>query len=84
VPYMWLGRSWMDRGNHKEARRLISGAIQYDPWNPRYRFAYLATFLSPSLLTKTKKLYGRFRNTTSSKNKISGDTTAGNPAGIRQ
>jgi glycosyltransferase involved in cell wall biosynthesis len=84
VPYMWLGRSWMDRGNHKEARRLISGAIQYDPWNPRYRFAYLATFLSPSLLAKVKNLYSRFRNATSSKNKVSGDSTAGNAAGIRQ
>jgi glycosyltransferase involved in cell wall biosynthesis len=84
VPYMWLGRSWMDRGNHKEARRLISGAIQYNPWSPRYRFAYLATFLSPSLLAKVKKLYSKFRHATSSKNKISSDTTAGNPAGIEQ
>jgi hypothetical protein len=74
----------MDRGNHKEARRLISGAIQYDPWNPRYRFAYLATFLSPSLLAKVKNLYSRFRNAASSKNKVSRDSAAGNAAGIQQ
>jgi len=60
VPYMWLGRSLMDRGDHVEARRLISGAMQYDPWNPRYRLAYLATFLSPSRLTAAKKVYHRF------------------------
>jgi len=84
VPYMWLGRSWMDRGNRVEARRLISGAMQYNPWNPRYRFAYLATFLSPSLLAKVKNLYSRFRNPGTSKSKLSGDGTARNEAGSQQ
>jgi len=80
VPYMWLGRSWMDRGDHLQARRLIAGAVQYDPWKLRYRFAYLATFLSPSLLKKVKSLYSELRATSPSKSehKVSSEGSTGN------
>jgi glycosyltransferase involved in cell wall biosynthesis len=59
--YMWLGRSWLDRGNHAAARKLISGALQYSPRNPRYRLAYFATFLSPSQVSKATEFYRKLR-----------------------
>jgi len=59
--YMWLGRSWLDRGNHAMARKLFSGALQYSPRNPRYRLAYWATFLTPSQVSATAGVYRKFR-----------------------
>jgi len=61
LPYMWLGRTWMDQGNHIEARRLLSGAMHLSPWNLRYRLAYLATFLSPSQVGSVRRIFRKFR-----------------------
>jgi glycosyltransferase involved in cell wall biosynthesis len=62
IPYAWLGRSWMDQGNHLAARSLFAGAIRLTPWNLRYRLLYLCTFLSPTHATKAAGLYRRFRS----------------------
>jgi len=59
--YMWLGRSWLDRGNHAAARKLISRALEYSPRNPRYRLAHLATYLSPAQVSKATGLYRKVR-----------------------
>lgn len=67
LPYMWLGRTWMDRGNHVEARKLIERAAQLSPWNLRYRLAYFATFLSPSQVSNATRLYRKFRRDTKTK-----------------
>lgn len=61
IPYMWLGRTWLDRGYHVEARKLISGAVRYSPWNLRYRCAHIATFLTPRQLTTVAKVYRKVR-----------------------
>ncbi|MGB8543309.1 MAG: glycosyltransferase [Candidatus Acidiferrales bacterium] len=67
VPYVWLGRTWMNRGNHVEARKLFAGAVQRAPWSFRYRLIYLCTFLTPSTVSKVTNLYRKVRSTFSSK-----------------
>ncbi len=72
VPYIWLGRTWMNRGNHLEARKLFAGALQRAPWSLRYRLIYLCTFLSPSALSKVTNLYRKVRSALPSKHEDAG------------
>jgi glycosyltransferase involved in cell wall biosynthesis len=67
IPYAWLGRSWMDQGDHIQARGLFAGALRLTPWNLHYRLLYLCAFLTPSNATKAAELYRKFRRALSLK-----------------
>jgi hypothetical protein len=76
LPYMWLGRTWMDRGNQAEARKLIAGAVRLSPWSLRYRLAYLATFLNPSQLSALARVYRKIRKSAKDEARAGGATHA--------
>jgi glycosyltransferase involved in cell wall biosynthesis len=69
-PYYYLGCSWLDRGNHAEARRMLARALHYRPMHLHCQLRYLATFLTPAQVSRAKNLYHRIsRRGTSTKAK---------------
>jgi len=56
-PYLYLGVSWLNHGDHIEARRLFGRSLRQWPWSLRCQLRYLATFLNPAQLSWMKGLY---------------------------
>jgi glycosyltransferase involved in cell wall biosynthesis len=56
-PYAGLANASFRRSDHKVARQLISKAISYSPSNLRYWTLWGATFLPPSKVAATRRLY---------------------------
>lgn len=66
LPYFWLGQAWMEQGRHVEARGLFSAALRYHRWSMLYHLAYLATFLTPSQISRVRSAYRKVRRIKSS------------------
>jgi len=59
-PYLYLGIGLLERGEHAEARKLLSQSLRIWPWTQRGVVRYAATFLTPSQLAKIKRFYHKF------------------------
>jgi glycosyltransferase involved in cell wall biosynthesis len=58
-PYFYLACGALQSGEHKRARALLKHAILGWPSNLRYLTLYLASFLTPDQLLRTRALYHR-------------------------
>jgi glycosyltransferase involved in cell wall biosynthesis len=57
--YADTAHTWLQLGDHKQARRLFRKAIEYAPGNWRYWPFYLVTFLTPAQFVGLRRLQGR-------------------------
>jgi Glycosyl transferase family group 2 len=55
-PFADMAHTWLQMGEHQQARRLFRQAMAYWPGNWRYWPFYLATFLTPSQIAGLRKL----------------------------
>ena len=58
-PYFYLGYSCLDRGNHDEARKLLSRSLRQWPWSLRCQLLYALMFLTPSQVSGLRNVYHR-------------------------
>jgi glycosyltransferase involved in cell wall biosynthesis len=60
-PYFALAYACLAEGDHKNARRLLRGALHHWPGNFGYLRYYLMSFLTPKILARFKTLYEKNR-----------------------
>ncbi|HEV2117146.1 MAG TPA: glycosyltransferase family A protein [Terriglobales bacterium] len=59
-PFADMAHTWLQLGEHRQARKLFRQAIAYWPGNWRYWPFYMLTFLTPAQIAGLRKLYGRW------------------------